>query len=48
MVTSLPGRAGARTHDWAVVPWVQYVAPHVVTVDFPRWAQVVRRFVEDL
>ena len=37
------------THDRAAVPWGPYVAPHVVAVlEFQRWVQVVRRFVEDL
>ena len=55
VVSNLPGsrtclgEQGRGTHDWAAVPWGQYVAPQVVAVlEFQRWAQVVRRFVEDL
>ena len=55
VVSNLPGSQaclrehGRGTHDWAAVPWGHSVAPQVVAVlEFQRWAQVVRRFVEDL
>ena len=55
MVSNLPGsraclgERGRGTHNWAVVSWGQFVAPQVIAVlEFQRWAQVLRRFVESL